>query len=209
MLELVGRLVKELRIDAGLELHDLAERAGVPPEELSAFEEQGRAVSTAALDRMAYALAVEPIALAESRIVRRPDARLFFRQFSLPDLRDHQDRLTAAAALERVLALVEINEILGRSSGLHAGFSFEAPGSEPDKDAYRLAWKVRDALGNEVHTLADVVELLQRRVLDALDRELITRMKARELLGLTAWDDLPSAPVGAGGPHWTMRADGG
>lgn len=163
MIELVGRLVKELRTEARLELDDLAERAGLLVEELKAFEEEGRAVSTAALDRLAYALAVDPDALAEGRSVRRPNATLFFRQGSFPDFRDDQDRPTVAAALERALALVEINEILGRSSGLRAGFAPEAPGSEPDKDGYRLAWKVRAALGNEVEPLADVVELLEDR----------------------------------------------
>jgi Zn-dependent peptidase ImmA (M78 family) len=35
-------------------------------------------------------------------------------------------------------------------------------------------------------------DLLEQRVVEALNRDLITQGRARELLGLSAWDDLPA-----------------
>jgi len=161
MKQRAGELVRIQRTAAGLTLEDLAEQAHVPMETLMAAEADRGGLTAAALDRLSYVLAIDPTALKEGRIQRRPTASLFFRQGAFPDFREDEDRPVVAAAFDRALALLEITTLLRRPAGLRARFEPEKPTPEAAMDGYRLARRVRAALGNETDTIPDMALLLE------------------------------------------------
>jgi Zn-dependent peptidase ImmA (M78 family) len=169
MKQKLGELVRTQRSLVGLKLDDVAEQARVPAETLAAFEGGLQNITAAALDRISYVLAIDPRALREGRIERRPTASLFFRQGAFPDFREVEDRPSVAAAFDRALALVEINAILGRPPSLRARFEPEEPTPEAAMDGYRLASRVRGTLGNETDPVPDMAPLLEDQ-LDILVR---------------------------------------
>jgi Zn-dependent peptidase ImmA (M78 family) len=163
MKQAIGELVQVQRAAVGLTLDQVAEQAHVPLETLQSFEEGRGKITAAALERIAYVLAIDADALQEGRLERTPTAALFFRQGAFPDFRDDADRPKVAEAFERALALVEVNAILGRPAGLRSRFSVETPTPEAAKDGYRLANQVRMTLGNETDPLPDMAALLEDR----------------------------------------------
>lgn len=156
-----GELVRAQRSAAGLGLEEMAGLAHLQMDALQAFEHGTGRITAAALDRIAYVLAIDPGALREGRIQRRPTASLFFRQGAFPDFRDDEDRPKVATAFDRALALVEVCALLGRPPSLRAQFQPEVPTPEAAMDGYRLAHRVRAALGNESEPLPDMVALLE------------------------------------------------
>lgn len=146
-----------------MDLHEVAELAHVPADVIQAFEEGKGSITSSALERVAYVLSVDPAALKEGRVERRPNATIFFRQGAFPDFRDAEDRPKVAAALELSLALREINAILGRAASLRSKFEPEEPTPEPHKDGYRLAWRVRRELGDEDKPLPDMRAFLEEQ----------------------------------------------
>ena len=162
MKQTIGELVQAQRAAVGLNLDQVAEQAHVPFETLKSFEEGRGKITAAALERIAYVLAIDADALREGRIERTPIASLFFRQGAYPDFRD-EDRPKVVTVFERARALLEVNATLGRLAGLRSQFSPEAPKPEAAKDGYRLANQVRTALGNETEPLPDMVTLLEDR----------------------------------------------
>ncbi len=133
------------------------------PETLEAFEEGRGSITAAALDRLCYALAIDSGALREGRIERHPTASIFFLHGSFPDFREEEDRPKLALVLDRSLALVEINGLLGRPGSLRARFEPEEPTAQAAMDGYRLARDVRRKLGNEADRLPDMVFLLEEQ----------------------------------------------
>lgn len=168
MSQTIGHVLREHREAVGVRAADVAERAHVPVDVLIAFEEGRGRISSSALDRVAYVLAVDPFVLREGRIQQRPTASLFFRHTAYIDLVE-ADRVVIANALERALALVEVNALLERPPGLRAKLGPEEPTPEAYKDGYRWARRVRAEIGNEREPLADVTGLLEDR-LDVLVR---------------------------------------
>jgi Zn-dependent peptidase ImmA (M78 family) len=157
----IGKLVQTQRSEVGLSHEQLAELARVPLTALEAFEEGHGNITAAALDRIAYVLCVDADVLRQGRIQRAPTAALFFRQAAFADFRDVEDRPKVVEAFERALALRKVNALLGRPPSLRERFQPEEPTPEAFKDGYRLARKVRSALGNETGPLGDMAELLE------------------------------------------------
>jgi hypothetical protein len=157
----IGKLVQTHRSKVGFSHVELAELARVPLAALEAFEEERGNITAAALDRVAYVLAVDAGALRQGRIERSPTAALFFRQAAFADFRDVEDRPQIVEAFERALALRKVNALLGRPASLREQFEPEEPTPEAAQDGYRLARKVRSALGNETGPLGDMAELLE------------------------------------------------
>lgn len=161
MSQAIGTLVRTRRSEVGFSHEELAELARVPLATLEAFEEGQGNITAAALDRVAYVLCVDAGVLRQGRIERSPTAALFFRQGAFADFRDVEDRPEVVATFERALALRKVNTLLGRPPGLRERFEPEEPTPEAFKDGYRLARKLRSALGDESGPLGDMAELLE------------------------------------------------
>jgi transcriptional regulator with XRE-family HTH domain len=160
----IGQLLRDRRGALGLRRAEVAEQAHVPEEELAAFEEGRGNITAAAVDRLAYVLAVDPFALREGRIEKRPNASIFFFQrATFPDFRDVEDRPKVMDAFERALALIDVDALLGRPSSLRLDFPAEGPTPEAAKDGYRLANRVRAALEREIAPMPDMALLLEER----------------------------------------------
>jgi Zn-dependent peptidase ImmA (M78 family)/transcriptional regulator with XRE-family HTH domain len=158
----IGHLLRDRRDAMGLSRDQVAEQAHVPEEVLAAFEESGGTITAAAVDRLAYVLAVDPFALREGRIEKRPTATVFFFQQSMfPDFRDAEDRPKLMKAFERALALVDVDAVLGRPKNRRLDFPAERPTPEAAKDGYRLANRVRAVLGNESAPMLDMAVMLE------------------------------------------------
>jgi len=160
----IGQLLRDRREALHLRPDEIAAQAHVPEDVLVALESGQGNISAAALDRLADVLAVDRAALCDGRIERRPTGSLFFfHQASFPDFRDLEDRPKVAEALARALSLIELGRILGCGPSLRSAFEPEGPTPEAAHDGYRLANRVRAALGNEVGAMPDMAELLEDR----------------------------------------------
>lgn len=197
MSQAIGHVLREHREAIGVPPDALAEQAHVPVDVLLAFEEGRGRMSASALDRLAYALAIAPFVLREGRIEECVTGALFLRHTAYTDMLD-ADRARIANALDRALALVEVNTLLGHPPGLRSKPGPEDPMPEVYEGGYRGARPVRAEMGNERTLLLDLTSLLEDRldvlegrVLEALEKDLLTAGRARELLGLSAWDPLP------------------
>ena len=158
----IGQLLRTRRDAMGLAARQVAEQAHVSEDRLVAFEDGTGTMAAAALDRVARVLAVDPLALREHHLEPRPTATLFFQQFgTFADFRHDKDEPKVLAALERATNLLEVNALLGRPLGLRARFVAEPAAVEAAKDGYRLANRVRDALGNKLAPLPDLVRVLE------------------------------------------------
>ncbi|MEO7331505.1 MAG: XRE family transcriptional regulator [Minicystis sp.] len=158
----IGNLIRDRRDALGLRLEDVAARAHLPADKLAAFEENRGTVTAAAADRVAQVLAVDPSALREGRIEKRPAATLFFFQPAMfADFRDMEDRPKVIEALERAIALAGLGVLLGRPQSRRAEFAPEGPTPEAAKDGYRLAGQVRAAIGSETGPIVDMTRLLE------------------------------------------------
>src|SRR6185436_7833352 len=162
MSQAIGRVLREHREAVGMLPDALAEQAHVPVDVLLAFEDGRGRISSSALDRVAYALSIDPFVLREGRIHQRPTASLFFRHTEYIDLVE-ADRNVVSNALERALALVEVNALLKRSSSVRSTLGPEDPTPEVYKDGYRWARRVRAEIGNERDPLVNVTSLLEDR----------------------------------------------
>ena len=160
----IGKLLKDRREVLSLRRDQVAARAHVSEESLGAFEDGRGNVSAAALDRLAEVLALDAVALRDGRSEKRPSASIFFfDQATFPDLRDLEDRPKVAAAFDHALALIEVDALLGRPTSQRSAFEPERPTPEAPRDGYRLANRVRAALGNEVDPMPDMARLLEER----------------------------------------------
>jgi len=159
----IGALVRTHRSTVGLSEEEVATRAHVPLPVLEAFEGGLGSITAAALDRVAYVLAIDATALRQGRIERAPTAALFFRQGAFADFREEEDQPKVVEAFERALALQTANSILGRPASLRKDFSHEEPTPDAAHDGYRHARNVRSVLGNESRAMGDMAELLEER----------------------------------------------
>ncbi len=162
MMSTVGKLVRDRREALRLRPAEVAEQARLAEEALEALEEGRGNVTAAAMDRLADVLAVDPTALRSGRIEGRPSASIFFfDQATFPDFRDLEDRPKVAEAFAHALALLEIDTVLGHPA--RRPFEPEPPTPEAHRDGYRLANRVRSAIGNEVDPLPDLAELMEEQ----------------------------------------------
>jgi len=136
---------------------------------------------------------------------------LFFRQAGVPDFFD-EDRGSVVEALRHARSIATVDALLGRTY-LRAEFSPVDVGPIPFEQGYELARRVRQSPNHLVNNHYIVEELreevsksihlpafrhpnrmmmLHRRLAEALGASLITQMRARELLGLSARDPLPA-----------------
>lgn len=155
--------VRSARVAAKLSQSALATEAGLSPRQVQVFEGGDlSAISTADLARIASALGLDFDALLAGE-APPPSAKVFFRQNKFPDFRA-EDLPRLERALDRARALVAVNALLGRGERpTRFGFEPRRIGDRPYRDGYRLATRVRGALGNASEPLLDLQTIVEEQ----------------------------------------------
>lgn len=161
--ELGRRLSARLK-EARLSVEALADRAGVPVEELELFKQGEAALGASAVNRLAQALGVPAAGLMsieapEVRAWVDPQVLLLSSGLANLGVRD-QERI--AWALKRARSFVELRTLLRRDSA-PLGRQSPAPEVDPYRDGYAAARDARGAVDDPRGPVRDLSRLIEDR----------------------------------------------
>mgnify|MGYP001010085295 CR=1 FL=1 len=164
MLRQIGDIVTRARQREGVTVDKLAQQASVDLTVLRALERGEPGISTAALDRVARQLELDGAALLRGEELLRPRVSVFLRHVGAQDF-DHSADAPLDMALEAGRTLRFLNERLGIERGLQSSpdISLHQPTSNPARDGYAAARRVRTLVHNTTGPMGDLRELLEEQ----------------------------------------------
>jgi Zn-dependent peptidase ImmA (M78 family)/transcriptional regulator with XRE-family HTH domain len=156
-----GKILAELRDNAGVSIPALARAVNVSENTIASFEQTDRGLSIGAAERIARYFAVSSEDWLRGNLTANESPRLFQNRRGPRDLVDNENQFLSAALIQ-ARSLRELNDLLQDAENIRTRLRPEAVSGVPYQDGYRLARRVRSLLGNESEPLSNLGRLLGR-----------------------------------------------